>query len=62
MKITKLENENKKIKKENFEKFENLNELQRDSKLKERTIEELTQKLTKISSSTSELEKKNKWK
>ena len=60
VKITKLENENKKIKKENFEKFENLNELQRDSKLKERTIEELTQKLTKISSSTSELEKKNK--
>ena len=60
MKITKLQNENKKIKKENFEKFENLNELQRDSKLKERTIEELTQKLTKISSSTSELEKKNK--
>ena len=60
MKITKLQNENKKIKKENFEKFENLNELQRDSKLKDRTIEELTQKLTKISSSTSELEKKNK--
>ena len=60
MTITKLQNENKKIKKENFEKFENLNELQRDSKLKERTIEELTQKLTKISSSTSELEKKNK--
>ena len=60
VKITKLENENKKIKKENFEKFENLNELQRDSKLKDRTIEELTQKLTKISSSTSELEKKNK--
>ena len=60
VKITKLENENKKIKKENFEKFENLNELQRDSKLKERTIEELTQKLTKISSSASELEKKNK--
>ena len=60
MTITKLQNENKKIKKENFEKFENLNELQRDSKLKERTIEELNQKLTKISSSTSELEKKNK--
>ena len=60
VKITKLENENKKIKKENFEKFENLNELQRDSKLKERTIEDLNQKLTKISSSTSELEKKNK--
>ena len=60
MTITKLQNENKKIKKENFEKFENLNELQRDSKLKDRTIEELTQKLTKISSSTSELEKKNK--
>ena len=60
MTITKLQNENKKIKKENFEKFENLNELQRDSKLKERTIEELNQKLTKITSSTSELEKKNK--
>ena len=60
MTITKLQNENKKIKKENFEKFENLNELQRDSKLKERTIEDLNQKLTKISSSTSELEKKNK--
>ena len=60
VKITKLQNENKKIKKENFEKFENLNELQRDSKLKERTIEDLNQKLTKISSSTSELEKKNK--
>ena len=53
-------NSKKKIKKENFEKFENLNELQREAKLKERSIDDLTQKITKFSTLNAELEKKNK--
>ena len=60
VKLSKLENENKKIKKENFEKFETLNELQREAKLKERSIDDLTQKITKFSTLNAELEKKNK--
>ena len=60
VKLSKFENENKKIKKENFEKFETLNELQREAKLKERSIDDLTQKITKFSTLNAELEKKNK--
>ena len=60
VKLSKFENENKKIKKENFEKFETLNELQREAKLKERSIDDLTQKITKFSTLNVELEKKNK--
>ena len=58
--IKKLEEENKKIKKENFEKFETLNNIHRETILKDKTIEELSQKITKISISNSELEKKSR--
>ena len=37
-----------------------LNELQREEKLKERSIDDLTQKITKFSTLNAELEKKNK--
>ena len=49
-------NQKTKIKKENFEKFETLNELQREAKLKERSIDDLTQKITKFSTLNAELE------
>ena len=58
--IKKLQEENKKIKKENFEKFETLNNIHRETILKDKTIEELSQKITKISISNSELEKKSR--
>lgn len=58
--IKKLQEENKKIKKENFEKFETLNNIHRETLLKDKTIEELSQKITKISISNSELEKKSR--
>ena len=59
-KYNQLQNDYKKIKKENFEKFELINDLQRETKLKDKTIEELSQKITKFSISNSDLEKKNK--
>ena len=59
-KYNQLQNDYKKIKKENFEKFELINDLQRETKLKDKTIEELSQKITKFSISNRDLEKKNK--
>ena len=55
-----LKIENKKISKENFEKFESINSFQKEVKLKSHTISTLESQIKELEKTKNELEKKNK--